>query len=83
MRSRSLSTLNSRTRTRVASSCMEAIDDTDALLGPHIVAWEHLWARFRLDLSGDGVAARTLRLHLIQTLSPNTADLDAGILPAA
>ncbi|MEK6439066.1 glycoside hydrolase family 65 protein [Pseudonocardia sp. T1-2H] len=59
----------------------------DALLETHELAWHQLWRRFRLDLTGgDSPAAaptlRTLRLsifHLLQTVSPHTLDLDAGI----
>ncbi|MGF6885144.1 alpha,alpha-trehalase [Nocardia sp. GAS34] len=61
---------------------LAGIDDIDTLLGPHIVAWEHLWARLRIDLDGDGVALRTVRLHLLhlmQTLSPHTVAVDAGV----
>ncbi|WP_159847752.1 trehalose-phosphatase [Nocardia sp. CY41] len=48
----------------------------------HAVAWEHLWARLRIDLDGSEQSARIVRLHLLhlmQTLSPNTADLDVGV----
>lgn len=59
----------------------------DALLETHELAWHQLWRRFRLDLTdGNSPAAaptlRTLRLsifHLLQTVSPHTLDLDAGI----
>ncbi|WP_312884778.1 trehalose-phosphatase [Nocardia barduliensis] len=48
----------------------------------HAVAWEHLWARLRIDLDGAQDATRIVRLHLlhlVQTLSPNTTDLDVGV----
>ncbi|MGV9539750.1 trehalose-phosphatase [Nocardia beijingensis] len=48
----------------------------------HVVAWEHLWARLRIDLDGARDATRTVRLHLLhlaQTLSPNTTDMDVGV----
>jgi trehalose 6-phosphate phosphatase len=59
----------------------------DALLETHELAWHQLWRRFRLDLTeGDSPATvptlRTLRLsifHVLQTVSPHTLDLDAGI----
>jgi trehalose 6-phosphate phosphatase len=53
----------------------------DALLDRHVQAWGRLWQRCRVDL-GDDEAAAVLRLHvfhLLQTVSPNTADLDAGV----
>ncbi|HET9382242.1 MAG TPA: glycoside hydrolase family 65 protein, partial [Streptomyces sp.] len=52
----------------------------DALLGTHRTAWDQLWRRARLDVPGE--AGRILRLHLfhvLQTLSPHTADLDVGV----
>lgn len=50
------------------------------VLASHRTAWEHLWRRAELDVPGD--AGRILRLHLfhvLQTLSPHTAELDAGV----
>ncbi|MBB5916699.1 alpha,alpha-trehalase [Nocardia transvalensis] len=52
------------------------------LLAEHTAAWEHLWARLRIDADGSADLARVTRLHLLhltQTLSPHTADLDAGV----
>lgn len=54
--------------------------DFDELMGPHLTAWEQLWRRTELDVAGE--AGRILRLHLfhvLQTLSPHTADLDVGV----
>lgn len=56
----------------------------DSLLAPHVRAWSHLWARFHVDLEGGNASLRTLRLHLLhllQTVSPNTAGLDVGVPP--
>ncbi|WP_043268321.1 glycosyl hydrolase family 65 protein [Streptomyces sp. CT34] len=50
------------------------------LLASHHRAWERLWQQARLDVPGE--AGRILRLHLfhvLQTLSPHTARLDAGV----
>ncbi|MEU1628791.1 glycosyl hydrolase family 65 protein [Streptomyces sp. NPDC020096] len=50
------------------------------LLGSHQAAWERLWRRAELDVSGE--PGRILRLHLfhvLQTLSPHTAELDVGV----
>jgi alpha,alpha-trehalase len=61
---------------------LDTIDDVDTLFSRHATAWEHLWTRLRIDPDGNASAARTLRLHLlhlVQTLSPNTVDLDAGV----
>ncbi|MEV0742978.1 glycosyl hydrolase family 65 protein [Streptomyces sp. NPDC050549] len=52
----------------------------DDLLDDHLTAWDQLWRRSALDV--DGEAGRILRLHLfhvLQTLSPHTADLDVGV----
>ncbi|MEW2622422.1 glycosyl hydrolase family 65 protein [Streptomyces sp. NPDC048106] len=52
----------------------------DDLRETHHAAWERLWRRTVLDVPGE--AGRILRLHLfhvLQTLSPHTADLDVGV----
>ncbi|GAB2448914.1 glycoside hydrolase family 65 protein [Streptomyces incanus] len=54
--------------------------DFAALLHSHTAAWQRLWRR--ADIRIPGQAGRILRLHLfhvLQTLSPHTADLDAGV----
>ncbi|MGH3465439.1 MAG: glycoside hydrolase family 65 protein [Kribbellaceae bacterium] len=55
----------------------------DALLERHVLAWSHLWKRFAVDLngSGDGTlhAARLNVFHLLQSVSPHSADVDAGV----
>ncbi|MEK9523336.1 glycoside hydrolase family 65 protein [Streptomyces venezuelae] len=50
------------------------------LLGDHKAAWQRVWEQGELHVPGD--AGRVLRLHvfhLLQTLSPHTADLDVGV----
>ncbi|MEU9479986.1 glycosyl hydrolase family 65 protein [Streptomyces sp. NPDC048191] len=52
----------------------------DVLLESHITAWEQLWRRTAFEVPGE--AGSILRLHLfhvLQTLSPHTADLDVGV----
>ncbi len=54
----------------------------DDLLKGHTTAWDHLWDRFRIEIEGRGDAQRIIRLHvlhLLQTVSPNTAELDVGV----
>ncbi len=54
--------------------------DFPALLAGHRAAWGHLWRRAELEVPGE--AGRILRLHLfhvLQTLSPHTAELDVGV----
>jgi len=55
----------------------------EALRAEHETAWTRLWERCRLDAGPDalGNALRLHAFHLLQTASPHTADLDAG-LPA-
>ncbi|MGW1396969.1 glycoside hydrolase family 65 protein [Streptomyces nigra] len=51
-----------------------------ALLDSHAAAWGRLWRRAELRVPGH--AGRILRFHLfhlLQTLSPHTADLDVGV----
>ncbi|MFO7914458.1 MAG: trehalose-phosphatase [Candidatus Krumholzibacteriales bacterium] len=57
----------------------------DELLRRHIISWSHLWDRWRIK-----VEARTPRIqqilnlhifHLLQTVSPNTIGMDAGVPP--
>ncbi|MCY0927991.1 glycoside hydrolase family 65 protein [Streptomyces sp. H27-H1] len=50
------------------------------LLASHQAAWQRLWEQAELEVPGE--AGRILRLHLfhvLQTLSPHTAELDAGV----
>ncbi|MDA2891231.1 trehalose-phosphatase [Mycolicibacterium sp. BiH015] len=48
----------------------------------HQLSWAHLWERFTIDVSRDVETLRVVRLHqlhLLQTLSRHTADLDVGV----
>ncbi len=58
------------------------------LLRTHAQAWSHLWRRFDIGIEADlpnnsmESAALVLRLHvfhLLQTVSPNSMDLDVGV----
>ncbi|WP_406346758.1 glycoside hydrolase family 65 protein [Streptomyces sp. NBC_00648] len=52
----------------------------EVLLASHRAAWERLWRQGGLDVPGE--AGRILRLHLfhvLQTVSPHTAELDVGV----
>lgn len=54
----------------------------EQLLARHVLAWDHLWERCDLELTGQEHAALVLRLHifhLLQTVSEHSADLDVGI----
>ncbi|UXA08366.1 trehalose-phosphatase [Mycobacterium sp. SMC-2] len=48
----------------------------------HARAWDLLWEQCAIGLAGGTDALRLLRLHLVhllQTISPHTAELDAGV----
>jgi alpha,alpha-trehalase len=51
------------------------------LLESHVTAWRHLWNRFHVEID-DAHTMTIVRLHLLhllQTLSPNTTGIDAGV----
>ncbi|MDF3299132.1 glycoside hydrolase family 65 protein [Streptomyces tropicalis] len=65
---------------RAATDRVAAAAGFDALLRGHRTAWDLLWRRADIDVPGE--PGRVLRLHLfhvLQTLSPHTADLDVGV----
>lgn len=74
------------TRT-TARKAVEHAGPFDALLADHALAWEHLWRRCDLviEMNHEAPTRRTqlaIRLHifhLLQTASPLTAEVDAGI----
>jgi alpha,alpha-trehalase len=53
------------------------------LLDKHVLAWHQLWRRFGISLEeGEERTARTVNLHvfhLLQTISPHTGGVDAGV----
>ncbi len=56
--------------------------DYDELLADHVLAWDRLWARFRMTIEGADRAATILNLHIfhvLQTVSPNTVGHDVGV----
>ncbi|MGW0041935.1 trehalose-phosphatase [Rhodococcus sp. NPDC003348] len=65
-----------------AARLLPGLRGFDSLLAGHALAWEHLWDRVGIDIAGQVEASRILRfhfLHLLQTVSRITADLDVGI----
>lgn len=65
-----------------AENAVQGAPDFDELLGEHELAWAHLWRRCDLSVEGNDRVQMALRLHifhLLQTVSPNTIDLDAGV----
>ncbi|MDF1479723.1 beta-phosphoglucomutase family hydrolase [Leifsonia sp. H3M29-4] len=56
--------------------------DTVGALDRHQAAWERLWQRFAITIDADPRSQLVLNLHIfhvLQSLSPHTADLDAGV----
>lgn len=54
----------------------------DELLDRHVVSWAHAWRRSRIEVEGNDGTAKILNLHifhLLQTISKNNAELDAGV----
>ncbi|WP_217914766.1 HAD-IA family hydrolase [Miltoncostaea marina] len=69
-----------------AAGALSALGDIDgglaALLPGHERAWKRLWERFGITLDAEHDVQLTLNLHLyhlLTTLSPHTAGLDAGV----
>jgi trehalose/maltose hydrolase-like predicted phosphorylase len=67
-----------------AAGWLESAGSFDELVREHVLAWAHLWARFPIELRGgeDDRVLPVLRLHsfhLLQTLPPNSIDLDVGV----
>jgi len=56
----------------------------DDLLQSHVLSWSHLWEGCQLLIVDGERTSQILNLHiyhLLQTVSPNTIELDAGVPP--
>ena len=68
-----------------ASAARQQLDGTERYTSvhqQHARAWARLWEQCSIGLDDGMPALRVLRLHLVhllQTLSPHTAELDAGV----
>ncbi|WP_069171752.1 glycoside hydrolase family 65 protein [Streptomyces griseus] len=65
---------------RAAVSAVRRAPAYSRLLASHRRAWANLWQQVKLEVPGE--PGRILRLHLfhvLQTLSPHTAELDVGV----
>ncbi|GAA2246514.1 glycoside hydrolase family 65 protein [Streptomyces indiaensis] len=52
----------------------------ETMLKSHLTAWDQLWRRAGIDVPGEAGAILRLHLfHVLQTLSPHTAELDVGV----
>lgn len=66
---------------RAALAAVRRADGFDGLLERHVLAWAHLWRRAQLRLDHADVQ-RVLNLHIfhvLQTVSPHSAELDVGV----
>jgi trehalose/maltose hydrolase-like predicted phosphorylase len=65
---------------RTALDRVGAAPEFDRLLVSHRIAWAQLWRRAEIDVPGEpGHILRLHLFHVLQTLSPHTADLDVGV----
>jgi alpha,alpha-trehalase len=65
-----------------ACVAIEEVGGFSDLLSDHVLAWDELWRRCDLPLSGQPEAELALRLHvfhLLQTVSLNSVGLDCGV----
>lgn len=66
-----------------ALTALKAAPGFDELLDAHVLAWSQLWRRFDVDVTepADGMraAVRLNLFHLLQSVSPHCADIDAGV----
>lgn len=79
-------------RDRAISNCrLEAQKDAaraarfPLLLSSHVLGWDHLWERCRISTSTDTPRLQQILnlhiFHLLQSVSVNSIDLDAGVPP--
>ncbi|NIN70379.1 MAG: glycoside hydrolase family 65 protein [Gemmatimonadetes bacterium] len=65
-----------------ACRAIQRVGSFDDLYRTHCLAWERLWYRCDIELEGARAAQLALRVHifhLLQTVSPNTVELDVGV----
>ncbi|WP_078856508.1 glycoside hydrolase family 65 protein [Streptomyces sp. NBRC 109706] len=63
-----------------ALDAVRTAPDFDGLLAEHAAAWARLWRRADLEVPGEpGHVLRVHMFHVLQTLSPHSADLDVGV----
>jgi trehalose/maltose hydrolase-like predicted phosphorylase len=65
-----------------AGRAIERAGSFEELLRTHKLAWERLWYRCDIELEGvpeEQLALRIHVFHLLQTVSPNTVELDVGV----
>ncbi|WP_099020478.1 HAD-IA family hydrolase [Mycolicibacterium palauense] len=65
-----------------ARRCLPGLGRFAELYGAHCTSWDRLWEQLYIDLDADLDDLRVLRFHLmhmLQTVSTHTGDLDAGV----
>jgi len=65
-----------------ARTAVQRAGGFDELLIGHTRAWDRMWSRYRIAIHDNDRAELVLHLHifhLLQTVSPNTIDLDVGV----
>jgi len=72
----------SEVRTEARTAVQRAPGFDELLLG-HARSWDHLWNRYGISISGNNSHPQLVLnlhiFHLLQTVSPNTIDLDVGV----
>jgi alpha,alpha-trehalase len=68
-----------------AQDALRRAGDFGELLERHILAWSHLWERWRIRVGAESQRVEQILnlhiFHLLQTVSPNTVGLDVGVPP--
>ncbi len=66
-----------------AARWLTGLPDARTILVGHVKAWRHLWERFHVDTTAEVAdllpIVRLHLVHLLQTVSPNSIDLDVGV----
>ncbi|MGV9673068.1 glycosyl hydrolase family 65 protein [Gordonia sp. NPDC003504] len=65
-----------------AARWLDRLGRFDEVLDGHVLRWGTLWDRFDIAFDGRPDVLRIIRfhlLHVLQTLSPNTTELDVGV----
>lgn len=69
-------------RLAAAGHVVDQAPDVAGVLERHQAAWRRLWDQFSVVLDADRLSQLVLNLHvfhLLQSISPHTAELDAGV----
>ncbi len=68
-----------------ATSALRHADTFATLLKRHTISWKHLWERWSINIQSNSQRVQQILnlhvFHLLQTVSPNSIDLDVGVPP--